>query len=131
MLSIDKNDDKTNPENLPGETKQQSADDSQRYNEYFATANDHTAEGNLTHTIKLLKSDMTIIWDQSKGSVLELCESVGLTPPNNCRMGTCGTCETKLVTGDYEYDPEPFMEPLDGKIFICCARPLSDMEIEL
>jgi hypothetical protein len=81
--------------------------------------------------VKLLRSGKEVIWDQRKGSLLELIESAGLNPANSCRMGTCATCESKLVKGSYEYDPEPFMEPSDDNILICCAIPTSDMEIEV
>jgi ferredoxin len=46
-------------------------------------------------------------------------------------MGTCSTCETKLLKGKISYEPEPFMEPEEGNIFICCAFPTGDIEIEL
>jgi ferredoxin-NADP reductase len=81
--------------------------------------------------IKLIKSNKLISWKAGMGSLLELIESVGLTPDNSCRMGTCSTCESKLIKGTFGYDPEPFMEVAEGKILICCAKPTSDMEIEL
>jgi len=86
---------------------------------------------NKSYKVTLLKSGKEVLWDQSKSSLLELCESAGLKPEHSCRVGTCATCASKLVTGTYEYDPEPFMEPSDNHILICCAIPTSDIEIEL
>ncbi|OQP47489.1 hypothetical protein A4H97_08340 [Niastella yeongjuensis] len=86
---------------------------------------------NKSYTVTLLTSNKEILWDQSKGSLLELSESAGLEPEHSCRVGTCATCATKLVTGTIEYDPEPFMEPSDNHILICCAHPTSDIVIEL
>lgn len=85
---------------------------------------------NKSYKVTLLKSGKTIQWDPGKGSLLELCESAGLHPEHSCRVGTCATCASKLISGTYEYDPEPFFEP-DNHILICCAVPTSDMEIEL
>ncbi|SFM79070.1 hypothetical protein SAMN05428949_0802 [Chitinophaga sp. YR627] len=87
--------------------------------------------GKKSYTITLSKSNKQVLWTQSKGTILELCESAGLSPDYNCRMGTCSTCESKLISGAFTYDPEPFMEPEEGNILICCAIPASDMEIEL
>lgn len=81
--------------------------------------------------VTLTKSKKLISWKEGMGSLLELIESAGLTPDNSCRIGTCSTCESKLLTGTYEYDPEPFMETSEGNVLICCARPTSDIEIEL
>lgn len=83
------------------------------------------------YNIKLLTSNKNVVWEPGKGTLLELFESAGLNPANSCRMGTCGTCESRLVSGTFAYDPEPFMEPSDNNILICCAIPTSDMEIEL
>ena len=33
------------------------------------------------------------------GTLLEVAEAAGLTPPNRCRRGVCATCTTVLVSG--------------------------------
>lgn len=81
--------------------------------------------------ISLTQTDIELVWDNTKGTILELCESSGLSPLFGCRMGTCGTCETKLINGTFTYDPEPFMEAEEHSVLICCAIPTSDMKIEL
>jgi uncharacterized protein len=81
--------------------------------------------------VKLTKSNKLISWKAGMGTLLELIESIGLTPDNSCRMGTCSTCASKLIKGTFEYDPEPFIETAEGNILICCAKPTSDVEIEL
>lgn len=81
--------------------------------------------------IHFTKSLVEADWDSKNANILELAESVGISPQYSCRMGTCSTCETTLLKGSVEYDPEPFMENPAGKIFICCAKPTSDIELEL
>lgn len=81
--------------------------------------------------IHFTKSLVEADWDSKNTNILELAESVGISPQYSCRMGTCSTCETTLFKGSVEYDPEPFMENPASKIFICCAKPTSDIEIEL
>lgn len=83
------------------------------------------------HKVVFTGSELETQWNTETQNILELAEFEGLTPANSCRMGTCSTCESTLVSGTIEYDPEPFMEAEEGKIFICCAKPTSDVEIEI
>ncbi len=72
-----------------------------------------------------------ISWDNRYPSILEAAEAAGLTPVFSCRMGTCASCETTLLKGTVEYDPEPFVEVPESKLLLCCAKPVSDLEIDL
>ena len=90
-----------------------------------------SAPGHAGYTIKFSKSGVEAPWNDSVTSILELAEANGLRPDYSCRMGTCATCESRLIKGTFEYDPEPFMEPDDGNLLICCAVPKSDMEIDI
>jgi len=81
--------------------------------------------------VKLLKSNKTIKWNNTHNSILELVESADIFPENSCRMGTCSTCETKLISGKIKYDPEPFMEAQEGHVLICCSQPMSDLVLEI
>lgn len=90
-----------------------------------------SAPGHTGYTIKFLKSGKEVPWNDSVTSILDLAEANGLRPDYSCRMGTCATCESRLIKGTFEYDPEPFMEPDDGNLLICCAIPTSNMEIDI
>ena len=81
--------------------------------------------------VLFVKSNKETQWDGSQPTLLDLAEAEGLTPEFSCRMGTCSTCETSLLSSKTEYDPEPFMETSEDKIFICCSKPVSDIEIDL
>lgn len=76
-------------------------------------------------------SNREVHWENNQSSILELAESAGLTPEFSCRMGTCSTCESTLSKGTIQYDPEPFLEPDDGRILLCCSKPVSDLEIAI
>ncbi|MFK3775530.1 pyridoxamine 5'-phosphate oxidase family protein [Pseudomonas sp. NPDC089406] len=62
-------------------------------------------------------------WAPGSGTLLELAESRGLTPEFSCRGGSCGTCKTKLVSGQVHYPNPPAEMPEDGTVLICCAVP--------
>ncbi len=83
------------------------------------------------HTVKFTESQKEAVWDEKHASILELAESIGLNPPYSCRMGICTTCESKLVSGNITYNPEPENDPVTGNLFLCCSQPTSDVEIEI
>ena len=62
-------------------------------------------------------------WLPGSGSLLELAESRGLSPEFSCRGGTCGTCRTRIVSGQVTYPQPPANLPAEGEALICCAVP--------
>ncbi|MBV6824684.1 pyridoxamine 5'-phosphate oxidase family protein [Pseudomonas sp. PD9R] len=62
-------------------------------------------------------------WEPGGGSLLELAESRGLNPEFSCRGGSCGTCRTRLVSGQVHYLNLPAEMPAAGEVLICCAVP--------
>lgn len=105
------------------------------YYEFFGDAKklgitkQNTSNG--SYRVKFTKSNLEVDWNEDNYSILELAEKSGLTPDYGCRMGACETCQLNLLSGSVEYDPEPSFEVAEGKVLICCARPQTDVEIEL
>ncbi|WP_339412481.1 pyridoxamine 5'-phosphate oxidase family protein [Pseudomonas sp. EA_35y_Pfl2_R5] len=62
-------------------------------------------------------------WTPGGGSLLELAESRGLNPDFSCRGGSCGTCKTRLVSGNVHYPNPPAQLPESDSVLICCAVP--------
>ena len=62
-------------------------------------------------------------WQPDGGSLLELAESRGLRPEFSCRGGSCGTCKTRLISGQVNYPRPPAEVPDAGEVLICCAVP--------
>lgn len=65
-------------------------------------------------------------WKPDSGSLLELAEARGLSPDFSCRGGSCGTCRTKIVSGQVHYPNPPAELPEAGSALICCAIPAQD-----
>ena len=82
-------------------------------------------------TVTFTASKKEVAWDNQYDSILALAEANGLQPEFSCRMGTCSTCETPVLSGEVSYDPEPFLEPQKGNALICCSKPASDIQVEL
>ncbi|MFJ4158016.1 pyridoxamine 5'-phosphate oxidase family protein [Pseudomonas sp. NPDC089752] len=62
-------------------------------------------------------------WAPDSGTLLELAEARGLSPDFSCRGGSCGTCKTKVVSGQVHYPNPPAELPESGTVLICCAIP--------
>jgi ferredoxin len=55
--------------------------------------------------------------------LLELAEARGLAPEFSCRLGNCGSCRTKILSGSVAYTKEPTADAADDEALICCAVP--------
>lgn len=64
-------------------------------------------------------------WQPDGGTLLELAESRGLAPEYSCRGGSCGTCKTRLISGQVHYPVPPAEMPAADQVLICCAVPAS------
>jgi ferredoxin-NADP reductase/predicted pyridoxine 5'-phosphate oxidase superfamily flavin-nucleotide-binding protein len=64
-------------------------------------------------------------WEPGAGSLLELAERRGLSPEYSCRSGSCGTCKTRLISGQVHYPVPPAEKPAPDHVLICCAVPAS------
>ena len=82
-------------------------------------------------TIAFARSDLTIPWSSDYGTLLELAESCDVPVRWSCRTGVCQTCETTLIAGNVDYNPDPVEPPTDGSVFICCSQPRDDIVLDL
>ena len=81
--------------------------------------------------VSFARSDLSIRWHPKYQSLLELAEACDVPVRWSCRTGVCHTCETGLVDGAVDYQPDPLESPADGNLLICCSRPRSDVVIDL
>ena len=64
-------------------------------------------------------------------SVLDLADACDVPARWSCRTGVCHTCTTPLLSGDVGYSPDPLEPPPDGEVLICCARPGTDIVLDM
>lgn len=62
-------------------------------------------------------------WGSASGSLLDLAEAAGVSPSSGCRSGTCGACETRILSGGVRYFTQPLAALQEGCALICCAEP--------
>jgi len=84
-----------------------------------------------TIQIRLNKSDKNLTWDKNSHSLLEFLESQGIEPEFSCRAGICSTCEQSILAGEVEYFEEPLDELEQGRLLLCCSRPVSSIILDL
>ena len=77
------------------------------------------------------RSNLSVAWDTSFASLLELAEACDVPVRWSCRTGVCHTCETGLVSGQINYRPDPLEPPAPGIALICCSQPAADIVIDL
>ncbi len=81
--------------------------------------------------ISFARSDLAVPWSDDYASLLELAEACDVPVRWSCRTGVCHNCETTLVDGSVDYDPDPVEPPADGSVLICCSRPRDDVVLDL
>ena len=67
------------------------------------------------------------------GFVLDAARRAGLRLPSSCTKGLCGTCKSKMLSGqvDMKHGGGIREREIDqGMVLICCSKPLSDLVIE-
>jgi ferredoxin-NADP reductase len=82
-------------------------------------------------TISFTRSGLTVPWNSSFQSLLELAEACDIPVRWSCRTGVCHTCECGLIGGVVDYEPAPLEPPAEGNVLICCSRPRGEVEIDL
>jgi CDP-4-dehydro-6-deoxyglucose reductase len=69
-------------------------------------------------------------------TLLQGALDAGLTIPYGCRNGACGACKSKVLEGQVDFgNPQPHVlgaeDMAAGFALTCCARPLSDVTLEV
>jgi ferredoxin-NADP reductase/MOSC domain-containing protein YiiM/ferredoxin len=82
-------------------------------------------------TIEFARSNLAVPWSSDYTSLLELAEACDVPVRWSCRTGVCHNCETTLIEGELDYNPEPVEPPADGSALICCSQPRDDVVLDL
>ncbi len=82
-------------------------------------------------TIEFARSNLAVPWSDDYASLLELAEACDVPVRWSCRTGVCHNCETTLIAGTIDYNPDPVEPPADGRALICCSQPHDDVVLDL
>jgi ferredoxin-NADP reductase/MOSC domain-containing protein YiiM len=81
--------------------------------------------------VTFARSGISTPFANERRSVLELAEACDIPTRWSCRTGVCHTCVTPLLSGDVTYSPDPLEPPAGGQVLICCARPGTDIVLDM
>jgi hypothetical protein len=84
----------------------------------------------LSLALRFSRSGRTLSWDGNDGNLLDFAERHGVEIDSGCRSGSCGTCETRLVSGSVEYAQRPDHDVAPGHCLPCVGRPATDLVLE-
>ncbi len=90
-----------------------------------------TGEPGSGVSIAFTRSNLSVAWNPSFASLLELAEACDVPVRWSCRTGVCRTCETALISGEVGYMPEPLEPPTPGTALICCSLPSVAVALDL
>jgi ferredoxin-NADP reductase/MOSC domain-containing protein YiiM/ferredoxin len=81
--------------------------------------------------VSFVRSGLNVCWNRKFSSLLDFAEACDVPVRWSCRTGVCHTCESGLISGNVEYQPEPLEPPTQGNLLICCSQPKGDVVIDL
>jgi ferredoxin len=87
----------------------------------------------LGFKIEFKKGGKTLEWNGSAGNILDLAEANGIQLDSACRIGVCGTCKVKLLSGKVIMETEDGLTDEDraeNLILPCVAQPETDLVID-
>jgi ferredoxin len=81
--------------------------------------------------VTFARSGLSVPYEAARGSVLDLADACDVPTRWSCRSGVCHTCVTPLLSGAIGYTPDPLEPPAGGEVLICCARPRTDVVLDM
>ena len=77
-----------------------------------------------------MRSNKTLQWTETEGSILDLAEANGISMDFACRTGNCGTCVTAIKGGAVDYLVEPGYPIENGSCLACVGVPKGPLKLD-
>jgi ferredoxin len=81
--------------------------------------------------VTFARSGISTAFGAERHSLLELADACDVPARWSCRTGVCHTCVTPLLSGEVSYSPDPLEPAGAGDVLMCCARPSSDVVLDM
>jgi ferredoxin len=69
-------------------------------------------------------------YEESPPNLLDFAERNGLAVDSGCRSGSCGACQTRLLSGVVTYADKPDHEIPKGHCLLCVGKPQSALVLD-
>ena len=80
--------------------------------------------------VRFSRSGRTLTWDGQDANLLDFAERHGLAVESGCRSGSCGACQTRLLSGVVTYADPPDHDMPKGHCLLCVGQPQSALVLE-
>lgn len=80
--------------------------------------------------VNFSQSGKQLPWSHSTGSLLELAEAHDVSVNSGCRAGSCGSCQTRIKSGEVSYRQPPDFDPEPGACLLCVCTPKTSLTLE-
>jgi ferredoxin len=82
-------------------------------------------------TVHFSRAGRTLNWDGQDANLLDFAERHGLAVDLDCRSGSRGACQARLLSGVVGYAGLPDHDVAKGQCLLCVGKPQSALVLEL
>ncbi len=94
-------------------------------------SNEPAVANSASLAVRFSRSGRTLTWDGQDANLLDFAERHGLAVDSGCRSGSCGTCQTALLSGVVAYADRPDHDLPKGQCLLCVGKPQSALVLDL
>jgi ferredoxin-NADP reductase len=94
-------------------------------------SNEPAVATSASMAVRFGRSGRTLAWDGQDANLLDFAERHGLAVDSGCRTGSCGTCQTRLLSGAVIYADKPDFDILKGHCLLCVGKPQSALVLDV
>lgn len=95
-----------------------------------AVPKEKTSASGPVLSIGFRSSGRTLDWTGQDATLLDFAERHSVLLESGCRSGSCGTCETRLISGQVAYATKPDHTIAPGHCLPCVCTPTSTLELD-
>ena len=88
------------------------------------------AQKNIPTDVRFDRSTRTLGWTGEDSTLLDFAERHGVAVESGCRSGSCGSCETTILSGAVRYRQEPAFDVSAGRCLLCIAVPDGELVLD-
>ncbi|MBS1159842.1 MAG: oxidoreductase FAD/NAD(P)-binding domain protein [Proteobacteria bacterium] len=80
--------------------------------------------------VSFARSGQQFSWSTTAGNLLDFAEAHGVSVNSGCRAGGCGSCQTRIESGEVSYSQAPDFDPEPGSCLLCMCIPKTSVTLE-
>jgi ferredoxin-NADP reductase len=88
------------------------------------------AASSASINVRFSRAGRTLIWDAQDANLLDFAERHGVAVDSGCRSGSCGACQTRLLSGVVTYADKPDHDIPKGHCLLCVGKPQAALVLD-